>query len=43
VFVAMRASLRAVLEEVTLADVAAGELPESVLRLTDNPDAWVSH
>jgi Rrf2 family protein len=43
VFIAMRASLRAVLEEVTLADVAAGELPESVMRLTENPDAWVSH
>ena len=43
VFVALRASLRAVLEEVTLADVAAGELPASVLALTDDPDAWVSH
>ena len=43
VWIAMRANLRAVLEEVTLADVAAGELPESVLRLTENPDAWVSH
>jgi Rrf2 family protein len=43
VFIALRASLRAVLEEVTLADVAAGELPESVVRLTENPDAWVSH
>ena len=43
VFVALRASLRAVLEEVTLADVAAGELPTSVLALTDDPDAWVSH
>ena len=39
----MRANLRAVLEEVTLADVAAGELPASVLALTDDPDAWVSH
>ena len=43
VFVALRASLRAVLEEVRLADVAAGELPASVLALTDDPDAWVSH
>src|SRR5438477_13051747 len=43
VFIAMRANLRAVLEEVTLADVAAGELPASVLALTDDPDAWVSH
>jgi len=43
VFIAMRANLRAVLEEVTLADVAAGELPASVLPPTDDPDAWVSH
>jgi Rrf2 family protein len=43
VFIAMRANLRAVLEEVTLADVAAGELPASVVALTDDPDAWVSH
>ena len=43
VFVAMRANLRAVLEEVTLADVAAGDLSASVLALTDDPDAWVSH
>jgi Rrf2 family protein len=43
VFVAMRANLRAVLEQVTLADVAAGELPASVAALTDDPDAWVPH
>src|ERR1051325_6447801 len=34
-FIAMRANLRAVLEEVTLAAVAAGDLPASVLALTD--------
>ena len=39
----MRASLRSVLEQVTLADVAAGELPASVRALTEAPDAWVSH
>jgi Rrf2 family protein len=43
VWVAVRASLRAVLEQVTLADVAAGELPENVRELTQAPDAWVSH
>src|SRR3954454_9950307 len=43
VWVAVRASLRAVLEQVTLADVAAGELPDSVRALTSEPDAWVSH
>ena len=36
----MRASLRHVLEEVTLADVAGGHLPSHVTALTDDPDAW---
>ena len=40
---AVRASLRGVLESVTLADVASGELPENVRALTAEPDAWVSH
>ena len=43
VWVAVRASLGSVLEQVTLADVAAGELPASVRALTESPDAWVSH
>ena len=43
VWVAVRASLRSVLEHVTLADVAAGELPAIVRELTEAPDAWVSH
>jgi Rrf2 family protein len=43
VWVAVRASLRAVLEEVTLADVAAGKLPPSVEKLTRDPDAWQPH
>ena len=43
VWVALRASLRGVLEAVTLADLAAGELPDSVTELTNDPDAWVSH
>jgi Rrf2 family protein len=42
VWVAVRANLRAVLEQVTLADVASGELPEPIQRLTDHPDAWVT-
>jgi Rrf2 family protein len=42
VWVAVRASLRAVLEHVTLADVAAGELPDHVRALVDDEDAWVS-
>ena len=43
VWVAVRASLRGVLEQVTLADVANAELPQSVRELTEAPDAWVSH
>ena len=40
VWIAVRASLRRVLEEVTLADVAAGALPEHVSELTTDPGAW---
>ncbi len=43
VWVAVRASLRDVLENVTLADVASGSLPKAVVRLTSNPDAWQPH
>lgn len=42
VWVAVRASLRSVLEEVTIADIVAGELPRSVRKLTTDPDAWLS-
>lgn len=42
VWIAVRASLRAVLEEVTLADLVSGELPESVEDLAASPDAWVA-
>jgi Rrf2 family protein len=40
VWVALRANLRMVLERVTIAQVAAGELPAEVLALTDDEDAW---
>ena len=43
VWIAMRANLRAVLEEVTLADVAAGELPAAIAAITAEPQAWESH
>jgi Rrf2 family protein len=43
VWVAVRANLRAVLEKVTLADLARGSLPASVKRLAANPDAWTAH
>ena len=40
VWVAVRASLRSVLEEVTLADLVSGELPAIVGELTAAPEAW---
>ena len=43
VWVAVRASLRNVLEQVTLADVASGNLPASVAELAASPDAWEPH
>jgi Rrf2 family protein len=43
VWVAVRASLRSVLEHVTVADIAEGELPEHVKALVADEDAWVSH
>ena len=43
VWVAVRASLRDVLEKVTLTDVLTGELPAHVQRLVGDPDAWVAH
>jgi len=43
VWVAVRASLRRVLEAVTLADVASGELPAEVETLVADRDAWLPH
>lgn len=43
VWVAVRASLRAVLESVSLADVVDGKLPKMVEALAKDPDSWVSH
>ena len=40
VWVALRASMRSVLEAVTLADVAAGRLPAAVRRRLRDPGAW---
>ena len=41
VWVALRANLRAVLEGVTIEDVAADRLPPFLDQLVDDPDAWV--
>jgi Rrf2 family protein len=43
VWIAVRASLRSVLEAVTLADVAGGELPDAVRELVSDPEAWAPH
>ena len=43
VWIAVRASLRSVLEETTLADLARGELPPAVEALARDPDAWTAH
>ena len=40
VWIAVRASVRRVLEEVSLADVAAGTVPSRVTDLTGDPGAW---
>jgi Rrf2 family protein len=40
VWIAVRANLRAVLESVTVADLAEGTLPRSVKKLVSEPDAW---
>jgi Rrf2 family protein len=42
VWVAMRASMRAVLEHVTLADIVSGSLPDSVKALLADPDVWAA-
>ena len=42
-WVAVRASLRNVLERVTVADLVAGTLPRAVDKLADDPDAWKPH
>lgn len=41
VWVAVRASLRRVLDETTLAQVLNGKLPAHVRRMVDAPDAWL--
>lgn len=41
VWIALRASEREILELVSVADVARGELPERVRQLTADPSAWV--
>ena len=42
-WVALRANLRAVLEQVTLADLRDGRLPREVEALADDPASWAVH
>jgi Rrf2 family protein len=41
-WIAVRANLRGVLENVTLADLAEGKLPARIDKLADDPEAWVT-
>ena len=40
VWIAVRANIRAVLENITLADLTAGDLPAELRKLLADPDAW---
>jgi DNA-binding IscR family transcriptional regulator len=42
VWIGVRASLRRVVEQVTLADLASGRLPKDVESLVKDPEAWVT-
>lgn len=42
VWIAIRATLREILEGTSVADLASGKLPKEVRRLSGDPDAWVS-
>jgi len=42
VWMAVRANLRAVLEHVSLEDLASGRLPDDVRQLADDPAVWVT-
>jgi Rrf2 family protein len=42
VWIAVRANLRRVVEQVTIADVANSKLPKSIEKLTEDPGAWVT-
>lgn len=42
-WIALRANLRAVLEQVSVGDLCRGELPPAVEALAEPADAWLSH
>lgn len=43
VWIAVRANLRAVLENITLADLVSGDLPQEIHPLLSAPEAWRPH
>lgn len=42
-WIALRVSIRSVLENVSLADVTTGRLPDDVVRMTEEEGAWETH
>jgi len=42
-WIAVRANLRAVLERVSLADLAADELPAEIEAIVDDDEVWLAH
>jgi Rrf2 family protein len=42
VWIAVRANLRSVVEQVTVADIASGSLPKAIDKLAEDPEAWVT-
>jgi Rrf2 family protein len=42
VWIAVRKNLRVVVERVTLADLANGDLPDDIDRLAEDPEAWTT-
>jgi Rrf2 family protein len=42
VWIAVRTNLRDVVENVTLADLAGGSLPEKIAALSEDPESWVT-
>ena len=42
VWIAVRANLRRVVEHITVADIAGGQLPKAIDKLAEDPEAWVT-
>lgn len=42
VWIALRKNIRSVVEQVTIADVARGQLPKRIDELAEDPEAWVT-